>query len=75
MSEYPSTSTVPQPPRQLKGFDKVALEPGQTRRVRVELNAHSLAYWDTNIHGWKIMPGSYRIMVDLPPATSECTAV
>ncbi len=61
--EYPSTSTVPQPPRQLKGFDKVALEPGQTRHVRVELNAHSLAYWDTNIHGWKIMPGSYRIMV------------
>jgi len=59
----PSSEAIPQPPAQLKGFEKVALKPGQTRHVRLKLNAHSFAYWDTNTHGWRIMPGTYRIMV------------
>jgi beta-glucosidase len=58
----PSSVAIPQPPAQLKGFGKVALKPGQTRHVRLKLNARSFAYWDTNAHGWKIMPGTYRIM-------------
>jgi len=60
---FPSTSAMPQPPLQLKGFEKVALEPGKTRHVRLELNAHSFACWDTNTHGWSIVPGTYKIMV------------
>jgi beta-glucosidase len=60
---FPSTPAVPQPPKQLKGFDKVALEPGQTRHVHLDINTQSLAYWDTNTHDWKIMPGTYHVMV------------
>lgn len=59
----PSSEEIPQPPAQLKGFEKVALKPGQTRHVRLKLNARSFAYWDINTHGWKIAPGTYRIMV------------
>jgi len=59
----PSSEAVPQPPAQLKGFEKVALKPGQTRHVRLKLNARSFSYWDVNTHGWKIAPGNYRIMV------------
>jgi beta-glucosidase len=59
----PSSTAIPQPPSQLKGFDKVALNPGQTRHVRLKLNARSFAYWDTDTHGWKVMSGTYRIMV------------
>ena len=59
----PSTTATPQPPAQLKGFKKVALKPGQTRHVRLELDARSFSYWDTNTHGWKIVPGTCRIMV------------
>jgi beta-glucosidase len=59
----PSSDAIPQPPAQLKAFDKVALKPGQTRHVRLKLNARSFAYWDVNTHGWKIAPGIYRIMV------------
>jgi beta-glucosidase len=47
----------------LKGFEKVALKPGQSRRVHLKLDARSFSYWDINTHGWKIMPGTYRIMV------------
>jgi len=59
---FPSTIAVPQPPAQLKGFATLALKPGQTRHVRFKLNARSFAYWDTNAHGWEIMPGTYRII-------------
>jgi beta-glucosidase len=59
----PSSRAIPQPPAQLKGFEKVALKPGQTRHVRLKLGARSFAYWDTNAHGWKMAPGTYRIMI------------
>jgi len=59
----PSTTEVPQPSAQLKGFKKVALKPGQTRHVRLEINARAFSYWDINAHGWKIIPGTCRIMV------------
>jgi beta-glucosidase len=47
----------------LKAFAKVPLKPGQTRHVQLELDAHSLACWNTNIHGWDILPGIYQVMV------------
>lgn len=59
----PSSDAIPQPTAQLKAFKKVAVKPGQTRHVRLELNARSFAYWDTESHAWKIAPGTYRIMV------------
>ncbi|MDE3068083.1 MAG: glycoside hydrolase family 3 C-terminal domain-containing protein [Verrucomicrobiota bacterium] len=58
----PSTPAIPQPPRQLKAFAKVSLKPGQTRRVRLRLDAHSLACWNTAAHRWNILPGTYHIM-------------
>lgn len=60
---FPATAAVPQPPRQLKGFAKVALQPGQTSHIHLVLDARAFAYWDTDIRGWKIQPGTYRIMV------------
>ncbi|WP_019630834.1 glycoside hydrolase family 3 C-terminal domain-containing protein [Actinomadura atramentaria] len=70
--ELPSPGTsVPQPPRQLKGFQKVALAPGASATVTFPLTSRSLAYWDTASHGWKVAPGCYRVGVgsssrDLP---------
>jgi beta-glucosidase len=67
----PSTPEIPQPPKQLKGFAKVSLKPGQTRHVHLKLDAHSLRCWDTSRHDWTVLPGTYQIMVgsssrDLP---------
>jgi beta-glucosidase len=67
----PSLPGVPQPPGQLKGFDKRTLEPAQSARVTLALTARSLAYWDTAAGGWRIAPGCYAAMVgsasrDLP---------
>jgi beta-glucosidase len=59
----PSTRGVPEPPKQLEGFDRLQLGAGGTGRAHFELSARSLAYWDVHTHGWVIAPGTYGIMV------------
>ena len=59
----PSAPDLPQPPEELKAFTKVSLRPGQTRRVHLELDRQSLRSWDSTVHGWTVLPGTYRVMV------------
>jgi beta-glucosidase len=54
---------VPEPPRQLKGFAKVQLAPGQSQRVRMGLDARAFSYWSDSANGWRIAPGCDRIAV------------
>ncbi|MBU6410440.1 MAG: glycoside hydrolase family 3 C-terminal domain-containing protein, partial [Verrucomicrobia bacterium] len=60
---FPSTPSAPEPPRQLKGFAKVSLKPGQTRHVCLKLEPESFAHWDTQAGGWRIAPGTYGILI------------
>src|SRR5262249_38862834 len=59
----PSTDGVPQPLKQLKGFQKISLESGKQGRAHIVLDARSLSYWDVKNHSWVIAPGDYQIMV------------
>jgi len=52
-----------EPPRQLKGFQKVTLQPGQSTTVRFTLNGHDLSYWDDTANGWVVPDGRYQISV------------
>lgn len=54
---------VPRPARELKGFARVNLRPGERRRVKVDLNSRSFAYYDTRAHGWHVDPGTIMIYV------------
>ena len=45
----PSEPGVPQPPLQLKGYQKVQLAPGQSATISFPLNDRSFAYWDTPV--------------------------
>ena len=47
-----------EPPRQLKGFQKVTLQPGQSTTVRFTLSGHDLSYWDDAANGWVVPDGS-----------------
>jgi beta-glucosidase len=58
----PST-TVSRPERELKGFERVVLEPGQRRMVTIRLDRRSLSYWDVVSHGWKVDPGKFVVRV------------
>jgi beta-glucosidase len=49
-----------EPPRRLVGWDKVFLEPGESRQVTVEITPRMQSIWDVSgtPHGWKYIPGS-----------------
>jgi beta-glucosidase len=47
-------SAVPRPKRELRGFRRITLQPGERRTVEFRLAARALAYWDTTSHDWKV---------------------
>jgi beta-glucosidase len=58
----PSTK-VKRPERELKGFAKVRLAPGETKHVALDLDARAFSYWDEAAHKWTIDPGKFVILV------------
>jgi beta-glucosidase len=55
--------SVPRPAKELKGFSKVVLKPGESRVVRIRLTPPDFAFWDVKTHDWRAEPGEYRILV------------
>lgn len=58
----PRTPRVTRPDRELKGFAKVALEPGETRSVSITLNARAFEHFDPE-SGWVCDSGRYELLV------------
>jgi beta-glucosidase len=54
---------VPRPARELKGFARVSLRPGETRNVKVVLNGRAFSYFDVKAQEWRADPGQYKIYV------------
>ncbi len=54
---------VPRPARELKGFERVELAPGETRHVSVTLDPRAFAFYDTTSKKWKIEPGKFTVRV------------
>jgi beta-glucosidase len=52
-----------EPPRQLKGFQKVFLRPGRSATVRFALTGHDLSYWDDAAGGWVVPDGTFHVYV------------
>jgi len=59
--------------QRLIGWSKVALKPGESRRVTVAAPARMLADWDTAAHGWRLDGGAYRVAVGPDAATAALT--
>ena len=57
VSDPPSSG---EPPKQLRGYQKVFLQPGQSSRVSLTLDPRAFAYWQ---NGWIIGGGTYSILV------------
>jgi beta-glucosidase len=54
---------VPRPAKELKGFAKVSLAPGQTKRVSVTLERRSFSYFDIQSSQWRAESGGFEILV------------
>ncbi|MGD0305587.1 MAG: fibronectin type III-like domain-contianing protein, partial [Candidatus Acidiferrales bacterium] len=66
-------SHVPRPVKELKGFGKVNLKPGETKTITVKLNDRSFSYYDVTKHGWVAEPGDFGILVGSSSAKTELT--
>ncbi len=55
--------SLPRPIKELKGYSKIALLPGQSQVVRIRLTERDFAFWDTAKHDWRAEPGEYRVFV------------
>ncbi|KAI0015001.1 glycoside hydrolase family 3 protein [Xylariomycetidae sp. FL0641] len=51
------------PPKQLRGFEKKVLAPGQSATVRFDLTRRDLSVWDVAAQAWTLRPGAYEVMV------------
>jgi beta-glucosidase len=54
---------VPRPAKELKGFVKVSLRSGETRKVSVVLDRRALSYYDVNAKQWRAEPGDFNVLV------------
>ena len=55
--------TAERPEKELKGFVKVSLEPGETKTVTMEITARDLSYYEERLDDWYAPSGTYEIMV------------
>ncbi len=49
--------------RELRGFAKVELAPGEAKDVTITLDKRAFAYWNTEIHDWLAATGNYKIQI------------
>ncbi len=56
-------STVLRPVRELKGFEKVELQPGESKDVTFTLDKRAFAYWNTQLGDWHVETGEFTIEV------------
>ncbi len=55
------SSRVERPAKELKGFKRVALQPGASAEVVLEVEAEKLAYYDEGSRGWVVEEGEYAV--------------
>ena len=56
-------STVLRPVRELKGFEKVELAPGESKDVTFTLDKRAFAYWNEELHDWHVETGEFMIEI------------
>jgi beta-glucosidase len=56
-------SRIPRPPKELKGFAKILLQPGETQAVALPLDARAFAYYHAQSKRWRAEAGTFGILV------------
>ncbi len=64
---------VPRPAKELKGFAKVNLNPGETRNISVKLDRRAFSFYDVKTHTWVVAPGDFDVFVARSAADIELT--
>jgi beta-glucosidase len=67
-------ASVTRPVKELKGFRRVTLEPGETQTVALEVTPDRLACYDTEMR-FRVEPGEFRLMVGTSSRDSDLTSL
>ncbi len=60
---HDNQTQVIRPLKELKGFEKVALHPGEEKTISFELNNRAFAYYNTQNHDWCVQSGTFEILI------------
>jgi beta-glucosidase len=67
-------ASVDRPAKELKGFQKVFLQPGETKTVSFDLDRAALSWFDSEKHAWVAEPGTFHILIGSSSADIRATA-
>jgi beta-glucosidase len=67
-------SSLPRPVKELKGFQKLSLEPGETKTLTFALGKRAFAFYDTQLGDWAVEPGEFLISVGASSQDIRLTA-
>jgi beta-glucosidase len=56
-------SVVPQPIKSLRAFQRVLLQPGEMKTLRFRVTIQQLAFYDVNVHDFRVEPGQFDVLV------------
>ena len=56
-------SSLPRPTKELKGFEKVNLKPGETKEVSLTIDKAALSFFDPVKHDWVAEPGDFEVLI------------
>ena len=56
-------ASVIRPVKELKGFDKLSLAPGETKHAVFRLTAEDLSFYDESSGSWKAEPGTFQVLI------------
>ena len=56
-------ASVPRPVKELKGFAKVSLQPGESKRVSIHLDRRAFSFYDVGKKDWNAEPGAFNILI------------
>lgn len=69
----PENSSIIRPQKELKAFEKIELQPKETKKVAFTLDKRAFAYWNTQIHDWVVPTGTYEISLASSSRDIRCS--
>lgn len=65
------SGSASRPVRELKGFRRITLKPGEKQTVTLQLDTHNLGFWSTQTRHWSIEPGLFDLWVGTSSAATD----
>ncbi len=72
--QAPENEILIRPVKELRAFGKVSLEPGETKTLTFTLDKRAFAYWNTTLHDWHVLSGTYTILAAASSRDIRCQA-